>query len=180
MPLILCFSQNIFGRSHISTFCSQLVTFTCYSLVLTFCGRSVSQDLCQLEEITSVICWLMCFGSAGIGRTGTIVVIDMLIDTIDAKGEFISLCIEVLRFSYFHYEQKKTAFCEALKSQQPAIWKLAGSVPSWSKILAIVPFRKALKTLRDCPGNTFMVPFFGSVTWKVIGSIPRELMNWLN
>ncbi len=37
----------------------------------------------------------MCFGSAGIGRTGTIVVIDMLIDTIDAKGEFISLCFEV-------------------------------------------------------------------------------------
>uniref|UniRef100_A0A672LUK3 protein-tyrosine-phosphatase n=1 Tax=Sinocyclocheilus grahami TaxID=75366 RepID=A0A672LUK3_SINGR len=33
--------------------------------------------------------------SAGIGRTGTIVVIDMLIDTIDAKGEFISLCIKV-------------------------------------------------------------------------------------
>lgn len=55
----------------------------------------MSQDLCKLEEIALVICCLMCFGSAGIGRTGTIVVIDMLIDNIDAKGEFISLCIEV-------------------------------------------------------------------------------------
>ncbi len=55
----------------------------------------MSHDLCKLEEISSVICCFMCFGSAGIGRTGTIVVIDMLIDTIDAKGEFISLCFKV-------------------------------------------------------------------------------------
>lgn len=35
--------------------------------------------------------------SAGIGRTGTIVVIDMLIETIDIKGE--SLCLPLSLFS---------------------------------------------------------------------------------
>ncbi len=59
----------------------------------------------------------MCCGSAGIGRTGTIVVIDMLIDTIDAKGEFISLCVEDLRFLYCYYEKIKLLFCVVLKSQ---------------------------------------------------------------
>lgn len=43
--------------------------------------------------------FLMCFVSAGIGRTGTIVVIDMLIDVIDAKGEFtVSLFLESYHF----------------------------------------------------------------------------------
>lgn len=109
-------------------------------------GHSVSHDLYKLEEINSMCCCSMCFGSAGIGRTGTIVVIDMLIDSIDAKGEF-TLCWGFWTWLLLC----KNSYLWGFKSQQAGIRKVGGSFTSWCKILAIVPINKALKPSRFVP-----------------------------